>query len=83
MKTIEQRAKDYAELHLLNGYYDKGTENAYVKGATEQREIDVKAAVDAYRASCIMECKQCEAICIYIRNFVSQLDYSYEKGNKD
>ena len=43
MKTIEERAKEYS-LKDFDGYYagwEKDVEEAYIAGATEQRNIDI------------------------------------------
>lgn len=74
-KTTEELAKDYAEEHLLNGFYDKGTEKAYTKGANDQRKIDIDKAMKAYchircdydkRCTCFLNphlrCQSCETL---------------------
>ena len=48
MKAIEQRAIEYAK-----GRWDELTANkAYIEGAKEQKDIDVKKAKDAFDKSC-------------------------------
>lgn len=54
MKTIAERAREYAE----NEDLVQGTDGYeyclrdYIKGATEQKDIDVKKAKDAFDKSC-------------------------------
>ena len=51
MKTIEERAKEYA-LKDFDGYYtgwEKDVEEGYIAGATDQKAIDIENA-----------CKACE-----------------------
>ena len=51
MKTIEERAKEYA-LKDFDGYYtgwEKDVEEGYIAGAIEQKDIDIENA-----------CKACE-----------------------
>ena len=54
MKTIAERAREYAE----NEDLVQGTDGYeyclrdYIKGATEQKDIDVKKAKDAFDKAC-------------------------------
>ena len=55
MKTIEERAK-YAWIvsqYKSDHRYDpKSVESGYMQGATEQKDIDVKKAKDAFDKAC-------------------------------
>lgn len=54
MKTIEERAKEYA-LKDFDGYYagwEKDVEEGYIVGATEQKAIDIEKAKTAFSKSC-------------------------------
>ena len=58
MKTIEERAKEYAP-EPLNDHYaipafiaSENKRQAYIAGATEQKDIDAKKAKDAFNKAC-------------------------------
>ena len=58
MKTIEERAKEYVP-EPLNDHYaipafiaSENKRQAYIAGATEQKDIDAKKAKDAFDKAC-------------------------------
>ena len=55
MQTIEERAK-YAgivsQYKSVHRYDPKSVESGYMQGATEQKDIDVKKAKDAFDKAC-------------------------------
>lgn len=58
MKTIEERAMEYApeplnEHYAISAFIARENERqAYIAGATEQKDIDVKKAKDAFDKAC-------------------------------
>lgn len=55
-KSIEQRAKEYTcsnYSYIGDMYMDDGIKKVYTEAATEQRNIDIEKACDAY-------CKMCK-----------------------
>lgn len=72
MKTIEERAKEYAPdpfdpdyiLPAREGYIVKTQRNAYIAGATAQKAIDIdKACIILCRHVCPYDSNQCNAKC--------------------
>lgn len=54
MKTIEERAIDYAshsyiEDGNINTYIDESEKQSYIQGATEQKTIDIEKACEIVR----------------------------------
>lgn len=47
MKTIEQRAEDYMNNYpnMDDSHYDYYVRDGYIKGATDQQQIDINRAV--------------------------------------
>ena len=53
MKTIEERAKEYAQKAFpYSPYYFEATRKEYIKIMTEQRDIDIDKAKNAFGKSC-------------------------------
>lgn len=55
MKTIEERAEEYAGENWLSDGACFACEDGYIKGATEQQAIDIDKALDAF---CMTECQR-------------------------
>lgn len=51
-KSIQERAKKYADSYLCEGDLARAVIMSYSQGATEQREIDIQRAVDAHCTLC-------------------------------
>lgn len=54
MKTIEERVLDYANKLGIDPdtYYFDFCQQDYIAGATEQKDIDIKKAKDAFDKAC-------------------------------
>lgn len=58
METIEERAKAYADNYVVGDFamivalLHKVAEESYLKGATEQKAIDIDKAKKAFNAAC-------------------------------
>ena len=53
MKTIEERAKEYAQKAFpYSPYYFEATRKEYIKIMTEQRDIDIEKAKTAFSKAC-------------------------------